>query len=80
MKKYIFMSLISLFLLKISYAQTASDTINQTDKNGKKQGYWKKIVNDTLKYEGYFCHASGYSIVYFRACGFILLDIFEIVF
>jgi antitoxin component YwqK of YwqJK toxin-antitoxin module len=27
---------------------------NKVDVNGKKQGYWKKFVSDTLKYEGTF--------------------------
>jgi antitoxin component YwqK of YwqJK toxin-antitoxin module len=30
------------------------DTLNRTDQNGKKQGYWKKYEKDTLKYEGFF--------------------------
>lgn len=33
---------------------TSNDTVNKVDANGKKQGYWKKYSNDTLKYEGHF--------------------------
>jgi antitoxin component YwqK of YwqJK toxin-antitoxin module len=34
------------------------DTVNQVDQKGKKHGYWKKIQNDTLMYEGRFDHGN----------------------
>ncbi|HBG69307.1 MAG TPA: hypothetical protein DHV29_09200 [Bacteroidales bacterium] len=37
-------------------AQYSSDTLNQLDAKGLKQGYWKKYSGDTLKYEGRFEH------------------------
>lgn len=49
--------IISLFCLSNSYAfsQQSADTLNKTDKTGKKQGYWKKTdEKGILKYEGYF--------------------------
>jgi antitoxin component YwqK of YwqJK toxin-antitoxin module len=55
MKKYFLIYfLASLISLGISAQVTKSDTVNNVDAAGKKQGYWKKIVNDTLKYEGHF--------------------------
>ena len=34
---------------------TKTDTLNQVDENGKKQGYWKKkYLNGVVRYEGYF--------------------------
>ncbi len=45
-----------LLISGITFAQTPqNDTINKTDKNGRKQGYWrKKDEKGKLKYEGYF--------------------------
>ncbi len=44
--------IIALFLTASVYGQ---DTINQTDANGKKQGFWKKTAADGKKlYEGHF--------------------------
>lgn len=51
MKRIFFLILISLFLPTLLLAQ---DRINVTDKNGKKQGVWKKYENGTLLYEGQF--------------------------
>lgn len=45
------MILISLFLPTLLLAQ---DRINVTDKNGKKQGVWKKYENGHVVYEGQF--------------------------
>jgi antitoxin component YwqK of YwqJK toxin-antitoxin module len=51
MKRILFLILISLFLPMLLLAQ---DRINVTDKNGKKQGVWKKYENGHVVYEGQF--------------------------
>lgn len=51
MKRILFLILISLFLPTLLLAQ---DRINVTDKNGKKQGVWKKYENGHVVYEGQF--------------------------
>ena len=51
MKRTLFLILISLFLPMMLFAQ---DRINVKDKNGKKQGVWKKYENGQLLYEGQF--------------------------
>jgi len=50
------LSLIFLFLNGVCFSQSSqNDTINKTDKNVKKQGYWKKKdEKGMVKYEGYF--------------------------
>ena len=40
--------------LMIPFVQLAQDRVNFTDKNGKKQGVWKKYENGKLQYEGQF--------------------------
>ena len=48
MKKPIFYFIMVLFSFSV-YSQTVkNDTTNRVDANGKKQGYWKKIVRDIL--------------------------------
>ncbi|MEI6124193.1 MAG: LytTR family transcriptional regulator DNA-binding domain-containing protein [Bacteroidota bacterium] len=49
--KAIFLNLIFALCSAMLFAQPKS---NITDSLGRKQGYWKKYVNDTLKYEGTF--------------------------
>lgn len=49
--KKIIVIIFSLFLPFVMYAQ---DKINVTDKNGKKQGVWKKYEQGKLLYEGQF--------------------------
>lgn len=44
------------FATMITLAQNNADTLNQLDAKGLKHGYWKKMVKDTLKYEGRFNH------------------------
>jgi len=51
MKRTLTLILITLFLPAILFAQ---DRINVTDKNGKKQGPWKKIENGKVLYAGQF--------------------------
>ncbi len=47
--------MISLFFTAESFSQNkTTDTINQLDDKGQKQGYWKKYRNDTLLYTGNF--------------------------
>jgi len=55
MIKKTFLFLISVvFITTYAFTQQA-DTLNKTDKEGKKQGYWKKKDDKgQLKYEGYF--------------------------
>ena len=50
MRVFIFSCLLLLF--NFSYAQ--KDTLNQLDAKGKKTGYWKKVENGKLVYEGRF--------------------------
>lgn len=47
-------SLSLILLLFIFSGVINAQPVNKTDSLGRKQGYWKKIVNDTLKYEGNF--------------------------
>ena len=56
MKKQLVIYFLTLIISFVSFGQgTKSDsTVNRVDASGKKQGYWKKIVHDTLMYEGYF--------------------------
>jgi len=56
MKRLIFIYIISIIVPFAAICQSVinNDTINKVDAKGKKQGYWKKYVNDTLKYEGVF--------------------------
>lgn len=51
MRKILFSVLFIFFICGV-YAQ--SDTLNRTDKFGKKYGYWKKYENKVLVYEGRF--------------------------
>jgi len=50
MRVFVFSCLLLLF--SSSYAQ--KDTLNQLDAKGKKTGYWKKVENGKLIYEGRF--------------------------
>ncbi|MFO7721940.1 MAG: hypothetical protein R6V49_01840 [Bacteroidales bacterium] len=53
--------LVLFFMLMLIFTAKAvgqQDTLNRTDKNGKKHGYWIKSNNDTLMYEGRFEHGS----------------------
>ncbi len=56
MKKIAYLIILIFIFAGYSNAQniTISDTVNKTDTKGKKQGYWKKYLHDTLKYEGHF--------------------------
>ncbi|MDX9931741.1 MAG: toxin-antitoxin system YwqK family antitoxin [Bacteroidales bacterium] len=54
-RKSVFTSLLLIAFLSV-FAQNPSDTLNQLDDNGLKNGYWKKYNGDTLKYEGRFEH------------------------
>jgi antitoxin component YwqK of YwqJK toxin-antitoxin module len=56
MSKKIILFFISFVLLSgLLYSQQKADTLNRTDKTGKKQGYWKKTdEKGILKYEGSF--------------------------
>lgn len=54
MKRLISITVLLLLASCYTYSQNISDTLNRVDANGKKQGFWKKYVNDTLKYEGRF--------------------------
>lgn len=54
MKKYIILILIFQFLSISLFSQISRDTLNQTDKNGKKIGYWLKTDNGKKIYEGKF--------------------------
>lgn len=43
------------FMVIFATGQESNDTVNQLDKKGMKQGYWKKYnESGLLKYEGYF--------------------------
>ena len=54
--KYFRLFVFSLFCFGISLSVFAqSDTINQSDAQNRKQGYWeKKYGNGELRYQGYF--------------------------
>lgn len=54
-------------LVFIQKATGQNDTLNQYDKNGKMHGYWKRVKNDTLMYEGRFEHGAptGLFIYYY---------------
>jgi len=56
MSKKIVSLIISLFCISgVVFSQQLNDTLNKTDKTGKKQGYWKKKdEKGILKYEGAF--------------------------
>lgn len=54
MKTTINKSLFFILFLFIFSGIISAQPFNKTDSLGHKQGYWKKIVNDTLKYEGNF--------------------------
>ncbi len=48
---------ILLIMTTVASAQTGNDTINQVDKDGLKNGYWKKInEKGMIKYTGRFDH------------------------
>ena len=51
--KTLLLTFVLILFSAVLYAQPQKK-INFTDSLGRKQGYWKKIVNDTLKYEGTF--------------------------
>lgn len=53
MKKF-HLLLITASAILLSASAAAQPGINQTDSLGRKQGFWKKYVHDTLKYEGTF--------------------------
>lgn len=48
--------IIMVFSILSVQGQNNADTLNRTDSKGLKHGYWKKMVKDTLKYEGRFNH------------------------
>ncbi len=53
--KYLSISCIYLFICSIAFSQIEADSLNKTDKAGKKQGFWKKKDGKGfLKYEGRF--------------------------
>ena len=55
-KKYILLFCMG-FVIMVSQAQnnSSTDSINQTDKQGLKQGFWiKKYPNGNIMYQGYF--------------------------
>jgi antitoxin component YwqK of YwqJK toxin-antitoxin module len=53
--KNLIICFIGIFLSFSVISQTVTnDTTNKVDAKGNKQGYWKKYVRDTLKYEGTF--------------------------
>ncbi|MCX6231818.1 MAG: LytTR family transcriptional regulator DNA-binding domain-containing protein [Bacteroidetes bacterium] len=55
MNKKTFLFLISFILICCHVYSQQADTLNKSDKDGKKQGYWKKVdEKGHLKYEGYF--------------------------
>jgi len=54
-KKILLFFITFLYISSLVFSQQSMDTINKTDKNGKKQGYWKKTdEKGNLKYEGNF--------------------------
>jgi antitoxin component YwqK of YwqJK toxin-antitoxin module len=54
-KKIISLSYILLFVSGIVFSQLPTDTINKTDKTGKKTGFWiKKYENGKIRYQGRF--------------------------
>ena len=54
-KKIVLFFISLVYLSTIAFSQQMADTLNKTDKAGKKQGYWKKKdPKGVLKYEGYF--------------------------
>lgn len=55
MKREIISILTLILILGLSQDVTGQqDTLNQFDRNGKRHGYWQRIQNDTLMYEGRF--------------------------
>ncbi len=59
MLKYLLFTIVILAFYQPTFSQTtfssATDKINQTDNQGKKQGYWEmKFPNGNLRYKGFF--------------------------
>ena len=55
MKRFIMKRLLIIICcLIMPFVLFAQDNVNATDKNGKKQGVWKKYENGKLQYEGQF--------------------------
>ena len=54
MKKTISKKFVLCVLLLFAAGIISAQPVNKTDSLGRKQGFWKKYVNDTLRYEGNF--------------------------
>ncbi len=54
-------------MLTNAEAYSQSDTMNRSDRNGKKHGYWMRYEDDTLTYEGRFEHGvpAGLFVYYY---------------
>jgi antitoxin component YwqK of YwqJK toxin-antitoxin module len=80
LKKTFLFIIACIYLTTFVFSQQA-DTLNRTDKDGKKQGYWKKKDDKgQLKYEGYFINNNPYgTFKYYNEEGKItaISDFFE---